>query len=308
MLVRMRLLVPLCAFVLIGPLVACTTSTASDGGTGAIVDTGNTGNTGDTGDTGDTGNTTTEAPCDPLAPKAIALGSIVGVGKDASGTFYVDAASGVWMSERGALNRQHVMGTGQSGTNEFIFTFAPSGQEMTAARNLLVETQGSIATTMALGPATSRAFLSQSPAGLTPLTVVDAASVSGMVLVNTPNLISYVGDVTNGDIVMATVPVNADSMSTTGGLSLFYGPTNAVAERPITSFQQSMSGNGTLTFVVGTTPYVLAFGVVQAPDAGPFGAFALLGLTPQGDAQMAVTVRTPTPAALPPGLTFTCLR
>jgi hypothetical protein len=291
MLVGMRLTMPLRAFAFLGPLVACTTSNTSDGGTGA----------------GDVGNTAAEIACDPLAPKTIALGSVVGVAKDASGTFYVDAASGVWVSERGTLIRQHVIGAGQSGTNEFNFSFVAPGQDSTSARNLLVETQGPSASSMALGT-NAKAFLSQSPAGFTALTLVDAASVSGMPLVNTPSLIDYVGDVANGDVIVATLPMNADPTSTTGGLSLFYGPMNEVAQRSITAFEESMSGNGTLTFLVGTTPYVLAFGVVPDPDAGPFGAFALEGLTPQGEAQMAIALRSPTPAALPAGLSFTCFR
>jgi len=62
-----------------------------------------------------------------------------------------------------------------------------------------------------------------------------------------------------------------------------------------------------VTFLVGPVPYVLAFGTVQAPDAGPFGEFTLEGLTPQGGAQMAVTLRSPTPTAVPPDLSFICL-
>ena len=62
-----------------------------------------------------------------------------------------------------------------------------------------------------------------------------------------------------------------------------------------------------MTFLVGNTPYVLAFGMVQGPDAGPFGTFALEGLTPQGGAQIAVTLRSPTPTSLPSNLSFACL-
>ena len=285
-----RSTLPVIALALIGPLVACTTSNAGGGGTGTV-----------------DGNTTTEVACDPLAAKPIALGAVVGVGKDASGTLYVDAASGVFVSGGGKLLRQHVTGTGQSGTSEFAFGFEPAGDDGTHARSLLVETKGSIATAMALGPTNSKAFLSQSPAGVTPLTLVDAATVSGMMLVNTPNLISYIGDAATGDVVLATVPMNEDLTSTNGGLSIFYGPPNGVAQRTVTSLEQSLSNNGTVTFLVGTTPYVLAFGVVQAPDAGPFGVFTLEGLTPQGGAQIAVTLRSPTPTATPSDLSFTCL-
>lgn len=253
------------------------------------------------------GSTATESACDPLVPKPITLGAVVGVGQDAAGTLYVDAGNGIFVSENGELIRQHVTGTGQSGSNEFIFTFESPGSDASSARTLLVETQGSTASAMALGPAGSRAFLGQSDAGVVLLTLVDPATVSGMTLVNTPNLISYVGDVANGDVVLATVPMNSDSTSNDGGLSIFYGPPSDVAQRTITAFEESMSGNGTVTFLVDGTPYVLAFGMVGPPDAGTFGVFTLEGLTAQGGAQMAVTLRSPTPTAAPAGLSFTCL-
>ena len=129
-----------------------------------------------------------------------------------------------------------------------------------------------------------------------------------MAIVNTPNLISYVGDVANGDIVLSTVPTNPDPMSSKSDLSIFYGPLGIVAQRAVTAFEQSRSGNGTVTFLVDGTPYVLAFGMIAAPDAGPLGAFALLGLTAEDREQMAVTVRSPTPTSLPSGLSFTCIR
>jgi len=114
---------------------------------------------------------------------------VVGVGKDAAGTLYVDAANGVFVSGGGKLLRQHVTGTGQSGNNEFLFTFEPPGDDGSGARNLLVETAGSPADAMGLGPAGSKAFLDQSPPGVTMLTLVAPATVAGMATVNTPNVI-----------------------------------------------------------------------------------------------------------------------
>jgi hypothetical protein len=258
------------------------------------------------GSAGSTG-TAPEAACDPLAPKPITLGDIVGVGKDAPGTLYVDATSGVFVSGSGKLLRQHVIGTGQSGDDEYLFTFEAPGDDSSGARNLLVETTGSTADAMALGPSDSKAFLDQSDAGVTPLTLVDPATVSGMATVNTPNVITYVADVANGDVLLATTPMNEDTTATAGGLAIFYGPPGAVAQRAITSFEQSLSGDGTLTFLVDGAPWVLAFGSVYGPDAGPFGTFTLEGLTPQGGAQLATTLRSPTPTSTPPGLSFTCL-
>jgi hypothetical protein len=265
-------------------------------------------NAGQGGSAGD--GAATESACDPLAPRPIALGAIVGVGQDAAGTLYVDSANGIFVSENGELIRQYVTGTGQSGSNEFIFTFESPGSDASSARTLLVETQGATARAMALRPAGSRAFLGQSDAGVTSLSLVDAATVSGLTVVNTTNVIDYIGDVANGDVVLATVPSSYDSTSSYGGLAVFYGPPNAVAQRTITDFSQALSSyDGALSFLVDRTPYVLSIGTVPSPDAGPLGGgtLTLEGLMPEAGAEMAVTLRSPTPTALPSGLSFTCL-
>lgn len=252
-------------------------------------------------------------PCDPLAPGPIAPGAVVGVGEDADGTLYVDAANGVFVSAGGALIRQHVLGTGQSGTNELIFTFeSPSVDAGSSDRDLLVETTGGTASAMALGPGGVRLFLDQSGAGRTTLTLVDAARIAGLAAVNTPAVISYVGDAANGDVVLATIPLDADATAASGGLSdgglsIFYGPPTDVEERAITGFSQTRSGSGTVTFLVGNIPYVLSFGMVQQADAGLLGAFTLEGLTPQGGAEIPVTLRSPTPTTPPSDLSFSCL-
>ena len=231
----------------------------------------------------------------------------MGVGKDDKGTLYVDSANGVFVSGGGKLVRQHVTGTGGGGDNEFLFTFEPPASTGSGARNLLVETAGSTASAMALSPAGSRAFLGQSDAGVTPLTLVDPNTVSGMPVVNTPNVIEYVADVSNGDVLVATLPMNGDMTSNDGGLALFYGPQGDVAECVVTAFEQSLSNDGTATFLVGGTPYVLAFGTVNGPDSGLLGTFTLESLTPQGGAELGVTLRSPTPTTVPTGLSFTCL-
>ena len=160
-----------------------------------------------------------------------------------------------------------MLGTGQSGANQFLFTFDSPGADVASERNLLVDTQGSTATAMALGSAGSKSFLGQSDAGVTSLALVDSSNVAGMTVVNTPNLISYVGDVANGDVLLATVPMNADPMSTDGGLSIFYGPPSDVAQRGITAFGESVSGDGSVTrrMIAGAQPFVLD-GVVGAED------------------------------------------
>jgi hypothetical protein len=276
----------LAAVAIVATLAACNGS-ATEGGSG-------------------TSGEATETACDPLAPPPITLGAIVGVGKDAGGMLYVDAANGVFVSKSGELVRQHVIGTGQSGTTEFLFSFV-SGADESSPRNLLVETQGSTAVKMGLGRADSKAFLNQSPPGVTLLTLVGPSTVSGMKLVNTPNVIEYLADVANGDVLLATMPMNeADWDPTTGGQFIFYGPPGRIAERKITAFEQGGMGEGTLTFLVGQTLYTLNFGPVMTPDSGPFGTFELDDLTPEGGSPLKATLRSPTPATLPAGLSFTC--
>lgn len=251
------------------------------------------------------------APCDPLVGRPLTVGTVVGIGQDPAGSLYVDSTHGVFVADNGSatLVRQHVIGTGSSGATEFLFTFEAPGADMSSARQLLVETTGSppVASAMALGPTGSKAFLDQSPPRTTALTLVDASVASGLAVVDTPNVVSYLADVSNGDVILATVPMNADETSSDGGLAIFYGPPGAVDQRTITAFEKTLSGNGAVTFLVGETPYVLQFGNVDAPDAGPLGTFALLGLTPPGGDTLTVTLRSPTPATLPPALSFSCL-
>jgi hypothetical protein len=90
-------------------------------------------------------------------------------------------------------------------------------------------------------------------------------------------------------------------------LSIFYGPPGDVAERTVTAFEQTLSNDGTATFVVEGTRYVLAFGTVNGPDSGPLGTFTLESVTPQGGAELSVTLRSPTTTTVPTGLSVTCL-
>jgi len=245
--------------------------------------------------------------CDPLAPSPLTLGAIVGVGTSADGTSYVDAANGVFVASGAELVRQHVTGTGQSGATEYLFSFEPPN-EPSAAQTLLVETDDSgNAQQMALGPPDSREFLDPPLPDVTPLTLAEPASVSGLTVVNTPNEISYVADVEDGSVLLTTYPMNPDPASETGNLTLFYGPAANVQERTIAAFQQSLSNVGTVTFLVGAESYVLAFGRLPTSD-DPFGKFVLTSLTPGSGSPLAVTLRSPTPSELPSELSFSCLR
>ncbi len=287
---------------------ACGVSYESGIGGGGTGGTSGTGSTSATSTTSGGGGAAPEVGCDPVAPRPITLGDVVGVGKDAAGTLYVDAANGVFVSGGGKLLRQHVIGSGQSGNDELLFTFEPPAGDISTARDLLVETTGGVADAMALGPADSKAFLDQSPPGVTALTLVDPATVSGLATVNTPNVIADVADVSNGDVLLITNPMNEDLTALGGGIAIFYGPPGAVAQRTVTAFEQGGDGEGTVTFLVDGTPYVLTLGVsYEGPDAGVLGTIVPDGITPQGGAGLATTLRSPTPTSAPPGLSFTCL-
>jgi hypothetical protein len=242
-----------------------------------------------------------QTPCSPLVAAPTTLGTIVGVAEDTSGVLYVDSSNGIFVSSGATLNRQYVNGSGQSG-DDFLFTFEPPGDDGTGARNLIVVETGGVASAMSLGPPGSKSF-----SGGTPLTLVAPSTVSRMTIVNTPNVIDYVADVANGDILLATQSMNNDTPPpSNGGFSVFYGPPAAVAERTVTAFEETLSNDGTMTFLVGGTLYTLAFEAVDAPDSGPLGVFTLESLTPEGGAPLAVTLRSPTPTMLPGGLSFFC--
>jgi hypothetical protein len=100
--------------------------------------------------------------------------------------------------------------------------------------------------------------------------------------------------------------MNAEPAAPFAGSSIFYGPPNAVAQRAIVQFQQTLSGNGFVTFMDGSSSDTLTFGQVQTPGSGPLGTFALMTLTPAGGAALSVTLRTPTPSSLPADLVFSC--
>jgi hypothetical protein len=254
-----------------------------------------------------TASATMPVACDPLAPTPITLGAVVGVGVDSDGTLYVDAENGVFVATGAELDRQHVTGTGQSGANEYLFSFEPPA-DSAAGQTLLVETDAAgAAQAMALDSSGSRSFLDEAGSGRTALTLIASASVAALPVVNTPNQIDYVADVENGDILLATVPMDPDPKSESGGLAIFYGTPDNVEERKITAFGQSLSGTGSVTFLVDSDSYVLAFGRATRGDS-PLGDFTLNGLTPGTGATLAVTLRSPTPTELPSGVAFSCLQ
>lgn len=89
------------------------------------------------------------APCDPLARPPLQLDTVLGAGKDASGTLFVATtrASGntaeerVLVSQGSALVRQHVLGFGSRGAApdaDYVWTFQNAESDGADARALLL--------------------------------------------------------------------------------------------------------------------------------------------------------------------------
>ena len=244
-------------------------------------------------------------PCDPLAAPPTMLSSVLGVGQDAQGTLYVaDLPSGsdeprVFVSSGGGpLVRQEVYGSGSSGSGQYTLSFGPPGATPAQQQALLLDTSNGTATQMALGPVDSKSFLGGP--GETPLTLVDASTVSGLAITNLPGEVDWVADVTDGTSIVVTSPIEVQSSA---DFHLFYGAADAMVERTITSYNQSLSGYPAIAFLVGSTTYTMTIGgTVPLGDAGTGPGPVTLDT---GSATLAATLRTPTPTTLS-GFSFTC--
>jgi hypothetical protein len=250
-------------------------------------------------------------PCDPLAPPPTALGTLLAVGEDNSATLYVadeppdgGGQDRVFVSNGPTLVRQHVAGGGQSGSlpnADFTFSFQPPFADAGDLRALLIQVQGGAVTGMALGPGNSRSFLGSADAGQVPLMVPDGGAVAGFAIQNLPNVVQYVVDVSNGEVVVITAPMDPSGYS---GFRFFYGTANNMIERPITAYDQSLSGPADIAFTVGPATYTLHTTFAFGPDAGPLGMPASATLD-TSSGTLSGTVVTPTPTSLS-GFSFTC--
>ena len=163
---------------------------------------------------------------------------------------------------------------------------------------------------MALGPGNSRSFLGAPGAAQVPLTVVDAGVVSGFKLQNLPGIVQHVADVSNGNAIVVTAPMDAWG---TSGFRLFYGPAGKMVEYPIVMYNGDDYGQY-VSFLIGATTYNAFFndpfevdggtgpgpGSLYTGEGGPDPAF----MTPPG--ALRLTERVPTPTSLS-GFSFTCL-
>ncbi|MGH7440234.1 MAG: hypothetical protein ACRENE_31465 [Polyangiaceae bacterium] len=238
------------------------------------------------------------------------MSTLLGVGEDRQATLYVadevpdSGQDRVFVSDGGTLERQHVAGSGQSGgppDTDYTFSFQQPFSDVGSQRALLIQERAGAVTGMALGPANSKSFLGAGP-GQVPLTVLDAGSLARFTVQNLPNVVQYVVDVSNGQVVVITQPMDAYDFTSS---RLFYGTAAHMIQRPITAYGQALSGPASISFSVGSATYTLQTTVVYGPDAGPLGSPGPTTVDTGGAGTLAATLRTPTPTSLS-DFSFTC--
>jgi hypothetical protein len=124
-----------------------------------------------------------------------------------------------------------------------------------------------------------------------------------MPIQNLPHVPVYVADASDGTSVVVTWPMDAYG---TDESRIYYGTKSDMIERPITAYEESKSGDTTITFKVAAATYTVHFAITFGdPDAGPLGSPGPVTLDKGGTMEM-MTLRLPTPTTLS-GFTFTCM-
>jgi hypothetical protein len=257
------------------------------------------------------GATDGASPCDPLAPLPLALGVILGVGRDSSGVVYVadTGSSGeprVFVSNGMTLGRQRVVGSDQSGTTQYRMTFESAYGSGSDARDLLVNVQDGQPSGMALAPPNSTEYLADAGSDTTPLTP-DLSAIEGMTVVSLPATVAYLGDVSNGDVLIVTVPTDSDLGN---DYRFFYGPDDDLSECTGGAFGSEAWEIGAVFNCVGDggfEPFSMDVPIYANPDGGAPEPPAAGTLTLGAGPTFGLTLRWPTPTSLA-GYTFTgCL-
>jgi hypothetical protein len=265
-----------------------------------------------TGKSGPSDGGRNSGPCDPLSPLPATLGTIIGVGKDPQSIIYVadDAPDigqdRVFVSNGDTLYRKNVIGSGQNGgppNAEYTFSFQDSDVDASDARALLIQVRSGAVTAMALGPGDSRSFYAPD-AGDESLTVVGESAIAGFKVQDLPAQVEYVGDVSNGEAIVVTEPIDPWGYT---GFRLFYGTAGQMVECPVVTYNRGDISDE-VTFTLGMTTYTATFGFASG-FVGLEGGLTGPGpstLETGGGGTLQITLRMPTPTSLS-GFSFTCL-
>jgi hypothetical protein len=130
---------------------------------------------------------------------------------------------------------------------------------------------------------------------------VDAGAISGFKLQNLPVLVEYVADVSNGDAIVVTEPMDPWSYS---GFRLFYGAAKQMVERPVVTYNRGDTSDD-ISFTVDGTTYAAHIAFVSTLFSGEAG-LGPSSLDTGGGGTLQMTLRMPTPTSLS-GFSFTCL-
>ena len=242
--------------------------------------------------------------CNPLAPPAITLGTVLGVGEGpapATTIYVVDERPDagpynlrVFASSGKTLYRKYIDGSGTAGPTEYSLTFDDSVTEPSSDfRDILLEVEGGAATRMALAPSTARTGFAPD-AGDMSLTLLDGGSIRGFAIKNLPNVIDYVADAENGDSVILVSAMDQESMADE---HVFYGKPSQMVEAPLLSDNRDCC-EVLLSFTVNGAMVEANFVLSQG------GAFTTSSLQTAAGT-FGLKVRNPTPTKLD-GFSFTC--
>jgi hypothetical protein len=247
--------------------------------------------------------------CDPLAPSMTALSVIVAIGRDPQGTVYV-VDQPRWSrrvfvaKDDDTLYRKHVVGgftRGGPSDADYVLPFEEPDRDAASTRSLLVQVRGGFVTAMALGLVGSFMPISDTAPGQLRLTLLDRKVVQGMRVVDLPRVVQRVADVSDGNAIIATQPMDDPFTEDT---RLFYGAPNDVVERRVVSYGQSLNGDASFSFLVDDIKAFAHFPIVPPVDGGAGGPGP--GTLKLGDGQeLTITPRLPTPRNLN-GFTFRC--
>jgi hypothetical protein len=243
--------------------------------------------------------------CNPLAPPPVTIGRLLGVGQGpspATTLYVVDDApdSGgnlrVFVSSGKTLVRKFLDGQGGGlGSTDTSLSFADSETSpMSAYRDLLIEQQGGKTTKMALAPDVGKGGFAPD-AGDVPLTVLDGGTIQGFAIENLPNVVTYVADVSNGEVLLIVEPEEPWSSE---GERVFYGKPAAMIQYPLLGDNPDCCED-IIFFSVNGVKYTAD--LVFSPDPGTIDGPSTLNA---GSETLTVKLRKPTPTNLD-GFTFT---
>jgi hypothetical protein len=290
-----------------------TTAGQGTGGTGISSGTGGSNATGERLDAGGGGLDAVGAGgydsgyCNPfaLAPKPIALATVIAAGKAADGTIYaadeldVSPYQRVFVSDAGGtLVRQHISGSGTSSeSGGMVYDF---GAAVPADPFVLQieKSAGAVRMGVFQGGLKDRKSFTIGVDG-EELTVLPSGALAGMAVRNFPGdvYVEYITTLSDGRWLLVTRPAEDWSYN---DFRLFLGPVDRIAEHAVSNAARALDGGSTtITFDYDGTLAVASFRVVAA-DASFLPGPATLTIANQ-------TLSLTRQSALPGGATYVCL-